>query len=124
MQTNDTQNMDAKLWIFEVRNGVLLALGERNALPDGWFFGSDGPSTGPFATALEAIDAAAEVSADLNIVETPKLPLAVTDPKKIMREPTAEETSDVQAALERLVERGYVERKGDRYRITKAGRGD
>ncbi len=69
-------------WVFEVRNGVVLIFGERTELADGWWFSTNGPSVGPFATdqeALDAADAASDETAELNIVLSPAPPLPVTD---------------------------------------------
>ena len=76
---------DAK-WIFEVRNGVNLALGERIALADGWWFSTNADPFGPFATDQAALDTAAAASnptVELNIISSPNPPLPVTDPGEI-----------------------------------------
>lgn len=73
-------------WVFEVCDGVLLALGERIALADGWWFSTNADPFGPFETFQQAIDAAAEVSdpaAKLDILASPQPPLPVTDPGEI-----------------------------------------
>ena len=45
-------------FVFEMRGGVLLMFGERTKLADGWWFSTNGPNFGPFATDQEALDAA------------------------------------------------------------------
>ena len=73
-------------WIFEVRSGVNLALGERIALTDGWWFSTHAEPFGPFETDQQALDAAAAASdpaAELNILASPQPPLPVTDPGEI-----------------------------------------
>jgi hypothetical protein len=64
-------------WIFEVRAGVVLILGERTDLPDGWWFSTTSEPFGPFNTDQDALDAAAvasDAAAELNIVVSPVPP--------------------------------------------------
>jgi hypothetical protein len=66
--------------------GVLLALGERSTLADGWWFSTNADPFGPFETFQQTIDAAAAVSdpaAKLDILASPQSPLPVTDPGEI-----------------------------------------
>jgi hypothetical protein len=73
-------------WIFEIRNGVMLGLGERCALADGWWFSAQIEMFGPFETdqqALDAADMASDPAAMLNILESPTPPLPVTDPGEV-----------------------------------------
>jgi hypothetical protein len=73
-------------WIFEVRDAVMLGLGERCALADGWWFSSSADTFGPFESeqqALDAADAASDAAAELNILESPTPPLPVTDPGEV-----------------------------------------
>jgi hypothetical protein len=82
-----TQNIACEeKWIFEVRNGVMLGLGERCELASGWWFSAQTEMFGPFETdqqALDAADAASDPAAMLNILESPELPLPVTDPGEV-----------------------------------------
>jgi len=73
-------------YIFEVRNGVMLCLGERSPLADGWWFSTNAESFGPFETDQQAMDAAcqaSDASAELGLMETPDPPLPVTDPGEV-----------------------------------------
>jgi hypothetical protein len=73
-------------WIFEVRNGVMLGLGERCELSSGWWFSSSADVFGPFETeqqALDAADTAPDAAAELNILESPTPPLPVTSPGEV-----------------------------------------
>jgi hypothetical protein len=73
-------------WVFEVRGGVNLPLGERCPLADGWWFSTNDAPFGPFATDQEALDAAAAASddgAELCLLVSPDPPLPVTDPGEV-----------------------------------------
>ena len=73
-------------YVFEVRNGVDLSLGERIKLADGWWFTTNSEPFGPFITDQEALDAAADASdetAGLYILQSPNPPLPVTDPGEV-----------------------------------------
>jgi hypothetical protein len=70
-------------YVFEVRSGVNLALGERIALANGWWFSTNAEPFGPFKTdqqALDAADDASDQSAELHLLLSPTPPLPVTDP--------------------------------------------
>jgi hypothetical protein len=73
-------------WIYEVRGGVFLGLGERIELADGWWFSTHTGQFGPFETEQQALDAAgdaSDASAELNILASPDDPLPVTDAGEI-----------------------------------------
>jgi hypothetical protein len=73
-------------YVFEVRNGVMLSLGERIELADGWWFTKNGEPFGPFETDQQALDAASDVSdasVELNLMSSPTSPLPVTDPGEV-----------------------------------------
>jgi hypothetical protein len=73
-------------YVFEVRGGVNLSLGERIALADGWWFSTNSEPFGPFETDQEALDAAGDASdatAKLYLLLSPTPPLPVTDPGEV-----------------------------------------
>jgi hypothetical protein len=65
-------------YVFEVRGGVDLSLGERIALADGWWFSTNADPFGPFETdqaALNAAAAASDETAELHLAQSPIPPL-------------------------------------------------
>ena len=72
-------------WIFEVKGGVLLCIGEHSRLRDGWWFATSIHCVGPFASDQEALDAAASDAAaatELRWARAREKVKPVTDPAK------------------------------------------